>query len=120
MADATDQERRELARRASSRRSRRIGFTPARPTKWNPGAVRSPIDGQPFTLDGSWNFIADAINGGGVIEVIFLRKPPGKRAFVMLLDGVAGVRIYVKLEFLSDIVLGRSFHESVPGGDEDE
>lgn len=112
MDHASEDERKELARRALSRRTRRSRFTPEMPTKWHPTSLVHPKSGTPFTADNCWTFIADAINAGVAVEVISLLKPPGKRGFVLVLDGQNGVRIYVKLQLLSDIVFGRSFHES--------
>lgn len=70
-------------------------------------------------MDNCWSFIAAAIAAGAPVDVIELRHPPGKRGFVMKLPGVGDVVIYVKLQLQSDIVLGRSFHLSSTG-EEDE
>jgi hypothetical protein len=120
MAHATAQDRSELMRRAGSRKTRRSGFTPGAPTKWHPTSLFHPVDGEPFTPDNCWGFIAEQIAAGVPIEVIVLKHPPGKRGFVMQLDGHGGITIYVKLQLLSDIVLGRSFHESTGADDEDD
>lgn len=113
MGAASQQDRAELVRRAGSRRTRRIGFTPARPVKWHPTTLIHPAWGEPFTTDNCWSFIAAAIADGAPVEEIVLRHPPGKRAFVLKLPGAGGLTIYIKLELLSDVVLGRSFHESI-------
>ena len=113
-------ERTELARRASSRKTRRVHFTPRRPCRWNPTSLCAPDSGEPFTPDSAWTFIVANIHSGAAVEVVVLRKPPGKRAFVMLLEGARGESIYIKLEILSDVVLGRSFHLSDPARNEDE
>jgi hypothetical protein len=119
MAAASDSDRAELIRRAASRRSRRTSFSRERPTKWHPTSVMNPGDREPFTPDGCWSFLAEAIAGGAAVEVIALKHPPGKRGFVIMLPGMDGALIYVKLQLLSDVVLGRSFHLSVTG-EEDE
>lgn len=74
-----------------------------------------PEHREPFTADGCWSFVADAIAAGAAVEVIALKQPPGKRGFVIMLPGMDGAVIYVKLQLLSDVVLGRSFHLSVTG-----
>ena len=120
MAQATAQDRSELIRRAESRKTRRSSFTPGAPTKWHPTSLYNPADGEPFTPDNCWGFIAEKIAAGAPIEVIVLKHPPGKRGFVMLLEGHGGITIYVKLQLQSEIVLGRSFHESTGADDEDD
>ena len=120
MADATEQDRAELARRASSRRTRTSAFTARAPTKWRPTSLRDPSTGEPFTEDSCWTFVAEAITAAASIEVIQLKRPVGKRGFVMKLDGHDGVVIYVKLQLLDAIVLGRSFHESQDGNGKDD
>ncbi len=120
MTAATESDRAELIRRASSRRTRRASFSRERPTKWHPTSLIHPGHGEPFTADGCWSFIADAIASGAPVEVITLRLPPGKRGFVIMLQGADGAAIYVKLQLLSDVVLGRSFHLSVTGKEDED
>jgi hypothetical protein len=120
MVDASDQDRAQLSKRASSRKTRRSTFSPHAPTKWHPTSLLHPDTGEPFTEDKCWAFVAAAIDAGEAIEVMELKKPAGKRGFVMKLAGHEQTTIYVKLQLLSDKVLGRSFHESRGPGDEDE
>jgi hypothetical protein len=121
MSDACNADRQELVRRArGGRKSRTSVFSKAAPTKWHPTALRNPSDGEPFTEDNCWAFVADAIEAGAPVEEIVLRLPAGKRGFVLKLRGHGGVAIYVKLQLLADKVLGRSFHESMGQTDEDE
>lgn len=120
MTDASERDRLELVRRALSRKTRRSSFSPEAPTKWHPTSLLHPESGEPFTADNCWTFVADAIEGGAAVEVIALRRPAGKRGFVLLLDGHGDIKIYVKLQLLSDILLGRSFHESSAHDDEDD
>ena len=121
MGDASDQDRNELARRArGGRRTRASTFSKAAPTKWHPTSLIHPQDGVPFTEDNCWTFIADAIAAGAPVEEMVLRRPVGKRGFVLKLTGHNDVMIYVKLQLLADSVLGRSFHESTGRDDEDE
>lgn len=118
MGAACQGDRLELVRRArGGRKTRTAVFTKVAPTKWHPTSLRDS-NGEPFTEDGCWHFVADAIEAGVAVDEIVLRQPAGKRGFVMKLAGHDGVTIYVKLQLLADKVLGRSFHESV--GDEDE
>lgn len=121
MSEASESDRQELVRRAlGGRRTRTALFSKAAPTKWHPTSLIHPGDGVPFTEDNCWTFIADAISGGAPVQEMILRKPPGKRGFVLHLAGHGGVTIYVKLQLSADKVMGRSFHESVGHDDEDE
>lgn len=109
------------SRAARSRRTRREGFTKEAPTKWHPTSLRHPDgEGEPFTFDNCWDWLADRIDAGVQVQVIVLKKPPGKRGFVMLLPGYGDQVIYVKLQLGADLVHGRSFHESNATDDEDE
>lgn len=104
-----------LALRCKSRRSRTSAFTQGAPTEWQPTSLRDPRDpdGGYFTPDGAWQFVAEALEAGHPIELITLTQPPGKKGFVLIVPGVAPVReIYIKLQLGSDLVIGRSFHES--------
>lgn len=120
MVDACDQDRAQLSKRASSRKTRLSTFSSRAPTKWHPTSLVHPETGEPFTEDNCWSFVAGAIDGGEPVEVIELKRPVGKRGFVMKLAGHEATTIYVKLQLLSDKVLGRSFHQSRGPGDEDE
>lgn len=121
MSDASEQDRNELVRRAlGGRRARTSAFVSTAPTKWHPTSLRHPESGEPFTEDNCWTFIAHAIAAGAEVEEMVLRRPLGKRGFVLKLEGHGGVIIYVKLQLLADKVFGRSFHESVGPDDEDE
>lgn len=120
MNHASDQERQELCRRAlGGRKTRRSEFTRERPCKWHPTSLIHPEYREPFTVDNCWTWIAEAIQAGAIVEIITLKKPPGKRGFVLKLDGHAGIKIYVKLQMLSEVVYGRSFHESGANDDEE-
>lgn len=109
-----------MSKRASSRKTRLSTFSPRAPTKWHPTSLLHPDTGDPFTEDNCWSFVASAIASGAPVEVMELKRPAGKRGFVMKLPGHGTTTIYVKLQLLSDKVLGRSFHESQGLGDEDE
>jgi hypothetical protein len=121
MSDASEQDRKELVRRAlGGRRTRTSVFIATSPTKWHPTSLSHPESGEPFTEDSCWTFVADAIVAGTEVEEMVLHRPPGKRGFVLRLKGHGGVIIYVKLQLLADKVFGRSFHESVGPDDEEE
>jgi hypothetical protein len=120
MVDASDQDRAQLSKRAFSRKTRLSTFSLHAPTKWHPTSLLHPETGEPFTEDNCWSFVAAAIESGAPVEVMELKRPAGKRGFVMKLAGHETTTIYVKLQLLSDKVLGRSFHESRGPGNEDE
>ena len=105
--------RSRLVRWAGSRRTRISDFSPTRPTHWAPNTVTDPSTGQPFTEDSAWLFVAAAISNGAELKELILHKPPGKKAYVMLIPGKQS-QIYVKLELGGREVIGRSFHTSQP------
>ena len=102
----------QLIALARSRRTRSSQFSPSRPTHWAPYEVRRPDSGEAFTADGAWNFIVELLEGGCDIEEIVLAQPPGRRAYVILVDGWAGDKIYIKLQLGGGVIIGRSFHMS--------
>lgn len=108
--------RRELIRLCHSARTRRSDFSPTMPTHWAPQDVLNPATGEAFTPVGAWEFIVSLLEAGHEIEVIELDKPKGKKGYVMKVQGVGVEKIYIKLQLLSGIVMGRSFHISVPRG----
>ena len=111
-----DEVRRALVQRCRSRRTRKTRFVDDAPTKWMPWTVRDPSRPHTvFTEDRAWTFVADALEAGTDVDVITLKKPAGKKGYVMVLQGHGLVRIYVKLQLGSDCVIGRSFHESRSG-----
>lgn len=107
--------RKELARLCGSRRTRRSSFSPTMPTHWSPQQVRHPATGDAFTDEGAWLFTAQLLTVGHPVEVITLKKPPGKKGYVLICGGVAPEKIYIKLQMGSGCVIGRSFHLSVTG-----
>ena len=110
--------RRELARFCRSRRTRKSTFSPTLPTKWAPHLVRNPASEtrEPFTNDRAWEFVADLLEAGHEVEIIELRVPPGKTGYVLISDGIPPEKIYIKLQLGSGVVIGRSFHISIPEG----
>ena len=88
------------------------------PTDWAPQHVRNPASNssEPFTQDGAWEFVADLLEVGHEVEVIELRVPPGKKGYVLIAEGIAPEKIYIKLQPGSGVVIGRSFHISISKG----
>ncbi len=90
-------------------------FSRSRPTDWRPGQVRNPQDllvGY-FTESAAWELIAERLEAGQDLEVVSLNRPPGKKAYVMLIDlEEASPPLYVKLELGAGKIYGRSFHYS--------
>ena len=104
-----------LARRKEARIT---AFSRYRPTEWRPGEVRNP-DGMfatHFTDTSAWEFIASRLENGENVDIVELRRPPGKKGYVMKIDlGVDIPVLYVKLELGAGKIIGRSFHYSTHG-----
>lgn len=101
-----------LAKRTESRITK---FSPTAPTQWNPTEVRNPdgILDTHFTDPSAWELIASRLEAGEPVEVIKLRKPPGRTGYVMKLRLEADAPpVYVKLQLGSGKIIGRSFHYS--------
>jgi len=104
--------RRQLTQRCESSKTRSVGRPPDHPSRWQPGTVRHPETGELFDTMSAWPFIAACLQRGAEIEVIALDQPEGKKGYVMKIDGYGDDIIYIKLEFSSKLVIGRSFHVS--------
>lgn len=115
-----EQIRGDLARLASSRRTRVEVFSKKLPTHWAPYELRHPQTGETFTIESSWEFIAELLKSNHPIEIMKLKIPPDKTGYVMKTFGYGGVPIYIKLQMGSGVVIGRSFHISTPGGADEE
>lgn len=111
---ASEDVRRQLLVLAASERTRSVPFSVERPSEWRPGTVRHPETGEAFTLHQSWDFVVAALTSGAELRIVLLRKPPGKKAYEMVVSGYGQDEIYIKLEFGSSKVFGRSFHASKP------
>lgn len=101
-----------LARRSDARTS---AFSSDRPTDWRPGSVRNPHGGfEPsFTDASAWDFIADRLEADCEVETIILKKPPGAKGYVMLIELEPCERpVYIKVQLGSGKIIGRSFHYS--------
>lgn len=69
-------------------------------------------EGDYFTEDAAWAFIAELVESGHEIEVLSLDNPPGKKGYVMKAPSVGNETIYIKFMLGDDCVYGRSFHPS--------
>lgn len=108
--------REELVRLSSSRKTRTTVFTSKTPCEWRPHTVVDPRHAMYFTDAGAWDFVVDLITDGHELKPITLRAPPGAIAYEILTAGVAGApKIYIKIQIMSNMVYGRSFHYSLNG-----
>jgi hypothetical protein len=105
--------RRELARLAGSKRTRRAEWSSEAPAVWWPNRVLHPCSGTYFTDAGAWEFIVELIEAGHPITQVTLSHPPGKVGYVLIVRNNKGDRdIYIKLQLGSGCIYGRSFHLS--------
>lgn len=88
-----------------------VAFGQERPTRWWFGKVIDPRNSDYFTIEGSWDFIAQILEEGYPIKEKDLDKPSGEIGYVLLYDASEG-QIYIKFELCEDAVIGRSFHYS--------
>ena len=100
---------RQLCILCGSKRTRTVAVTRHR---WEPGRVRDPKSGECFDTESAWAFIRECLEAGAEVEVIELDHPRGKRGYVLFGQGTGGDRIYMKLQFGGQNVIGRSFHIS--------
>lgn len=103
--------REELIRLAKSHRTRQNLFNRAQPTVWDVRRFYDPDTKEPFTDDAAWARIVTELQSGCKVEVITLKKPPGKPGYVLKFKDHRGTLVYVKLQLGSGLVFGRSFHE---------
>ena len=75
--------------------------------------MRDPHSGEVFTERGAWHFIADVLENGHPVDAVVLENPQGKTGYVMLVDiGPDVPKLYIKFQFGSGTIIGRSFHYS--------
>jgi len=92
-------------------------FSKTRPTQWRPYEITNPSSGLPFTDGGAWELIADRLDAGHPLVEMDLKKPAGKKGYVMLIDICDGkAPVYVKLQLGCGRVIARSFHRSIKAG----
>ena len=66
-----------------------------------------------FTDAAAWELIAAKLEEGHPVKVVSLRKPPGRKGYVMNISlSSDDPPVYVKLQLGSGKVIGRSFHYS--------
>jgi len=112
MEDVPQPIRREAALLARRKKARSTPFTPEAPCEWRPQTVTNPADGNPFTPDGAWEFVAQQLEDENqTVHWVELRKPPGKKALVMIV-AQSGGNVYIKVQLGSGTITGRSFHYS--------
>ena len=92
---ASDEVRRQLLNFCSSERTRHSEFTVAAPTQWQPGTVRHPETGEPFTPKGAWDLVSECLDQGYALEIVILQQPAGKKGYVMKVPGFGGETIYI-------------------------
>ncbi len=79
---------------------------------WEPWNVKDPASGEYFDTESAWRFIHELLEQGVEVEEIELDYPPSKKGYVLFHNGTGGQRIYIKLQFMGNLVGGRSFHIS--------
>ena len=75
--------------------------------------MRNPSGGVDsfFTDSTAWELIASRLEAREVVKVVPLNKPPGAKAYVMLINlGPDVPKLYVKLQLGPKKIIGRSFH----------
>lgn len=112
MGDDDAQTRHQLAILCRRKKARTSQWSPERPTEWQPTSVTDPRSGVPFTDAGAWDFVAKKLDDGIPLEHVILKKPPGAKAYVLLIPLVDRI-LYVKLQLGPGAVIGRSFHYSI-------
>ena len=115
-ADALEQRvanaRHQLAMLARRKKGRDLAW----PRDWRPHTVRDPSTGEFFTDAGAWEFIADCLDAGELLDELVLDNPPGKLGYVLQIKTNDELpRIYIKIRLGAGKVLGLSFHYSIHG-----
>jgi hypothetical protein len=107
-----DSIRRQISVLARQKKCRISDWTRDEPTEWQPHTVKDNF-GEFFTDAGAWEFLADLLDAGHMVEEIVLRLPPGRKAYVVKkrIDSVHP-EIYIKVRLGSGTIIGRSFHYS--------
>jgi hypothetical protein len=117
MSQSFDDIKLKLAEFARLKDKRDVGFFPDDPSKWWPGNVTDPRSGEPFTVFGAWEFIAEELEKKKtIIKEVVLKKPVGKPGYEFCVDTEFG-EIYIKVRLTRDRIIGRSFHYSENKGD---
>ena len=99
--------RHQLALLAQRKRARKLDW----PRDWRPHEVLNPLDGQPFTDAGAWEYIAELLEQGQELEESLQDQPAGVTAYVMQV-ALPDRTLYIKVRLGAGFILGRSFHYS--------
>lgn len=103
----------ELARLARRRDCRFIEFSSSAPIVWKPWEVINPETDIPFCDSSAWELIATLLESGHPFREVVLRKPPGAIGYETELPLLPGhPKLYIKVQFRSGRIVGRSFHYS--------
>ena len=100
--------RQQLALLAARKRARRYGW----PRDWQPGTVTNPMDGNPFTEQGAWDFIAELLSAGIEIEHLIIDEVKGGKSAYVIKTELNNRHLYIKLQLGNGCIIGRSFHYS--------
>lgn len=112
MSDVPEPIRREAALLARRKRARSVKFTREAPCEWQPMVVINAEDGNPFTPEAAWEFVATKLEDPNQrVEWVDLRLPPNAKALVMVVPN-QGREIYIKVQLGAGTIHGRSFHYS--------
>ena len=103
--------RHQLIVLASRSKARVMEWTPERPSQIQLWQCPDPKTGEPFTETGAWEFIVEQLTAGLDLEEVELKKPPGRKAYVLRpCLGLPGPTAYIKLELGTGTISLRSFH----------
>jgi len=92
-----------------------VEWSKERPIDWRPDTVTNPDPdiNMSFTPKTCWGFIEKLLLDRHPIEIITHEKPKGEKGYVMLFETESGLPdIYIKLQIINEILMGRSFHYS--------
>ena len=114
-----DEIRRQLALLARRPGGHFVPNNRTHPCRWFPQTVHSHEPGYYFTDAAAWLFIAECLEGSTPLEEVVLKKPEGKRGYVMKVRVLPEHDdLYIKLQLGAGAVLGRSFHYSITESDD--
>lgn len=103
---------RQIGERCKSQKTRGFSEFPGAPHDWKPDEVRHPETGERFNTMTAWAFMGQQFVEGAAVKLIILRKPPGQKAYELIVDGYGGAEIYMKVQMGPRKVIARSFHNS--------
>ena len=95
-----------LARR---KEKRTLGY----PNRWHPTHIPNPGELENFfTNKTAWEFFTSLLQNNHPVEIIKLKKPSGKKGYVLHKKMPDGQMLYIKVQLGPGKILGRSFHYS--------